>query len=224
MTTEGTRLTVLVASRELLRAWSEHAARAKAVVAVDDADLPGVIETVRLRRPDEVVLEEALANSPRGGTLMTTLRLQHRVRGMTIRLLSPERVSALTSSHPGHTNPHIWLTAFAHPLPPRPRQRAGRIPLGGGEQALIDGDPARLLDLSPLGAQVWSERVLRPNQQVRIVLFPADGRCAVTATIVWSVFEPSPEPCYRAGVSFAQPVPTDVQTYVAQCGARQRSA
>ena len=220
----GRTCTLLIASEELLQAWSEHAARARAVIAVCDSDLAHVVEAIHTRRPDEVVLEQALAASPRGAPLMTVLRDQHRLRGLMVRLLSPERVSALRSSHPGASNPRIWLTAFARPLPPRAVQRAPRILLNADGAALLDGHSATLVDVSALGAQVQSEHVLRPNQQVRVVLRSNTGPLTVTANIVWSAFELAPAARYRAGIAFAEPVPHEINNFIAECSARWTGA
>ena len=213
-------VTLLIASPALLRVWSEHAAQANTIIGIADMDLSHAIDAVHVKRPNEVVLEEALAGSPRGGPLMCALREEHRVRGLMIRLLSPERVAALTSSHPGRTSPHTWLTALAYPLPPRPRQRAPRVRVNGDDEVLIDWHPANLLDISPLGAQVVSDRILRPHQQVRVVLASGDGTTAVTATIMWSVFGLAPVPRYRAGLAFSEPVSRALQNFVAECSAR----
>ena len=207
--------TLLVASKELLLAWSERASHPNTVVAIGDTDLTHVIEMIHAKHPAEVVLEETLAVSPRGAPLMTALRQEQRRHGLTIRLLSPERVTALVSSHPGYADPQIWLTAFAHPLPPRPRQRAARVPLNVKDAALVDGHAATLVDLSPLGAQVQSDHILRPHQQVRVVLASHTHPVVVTATIVWSALELTPAPRYRAGLAFSAPVPRDIGFFLA---------
>jgi hypothetical protein len=214
----GAGVTLLIASPALLRVWSEHAARANTIVGIADSDLSHVIDVVRVRRPPEVVLEETLAGSPRGGPLMCALREQHRVRGLTIRVLSPARVAELSSSHPGHTSAHIWLTAFAHPLPARPRQRAPRVRLNGHDEILIDRQPARLLDISSIGAQVASQRALLPHQHVRVVLAASNEPAAVAARIVWSAFELAPVPEYRAGLAFSASVPYAVQKFAVAGG------
>ena len=207
--------TLLIASERLLGVWSQHAARAEAVVAVGDSDRSYVLEMIRAKQPREVVLEHTLAVSPRGAPLMTALREERRLRNVTIRLLSPERVAALASSHPGYSDPQIWLTAFAHPLPPRPAQRARRVPVRGDGEVLIDGHPATAIDLSPLGAQVRSPQALRPNSHVRITLSAVQRPVALTAKVVWSVFELGPAPSYRAGLAFEEPLPRRLHQDVA---------
>jgi hypothetical protein len=207
--------TLLIASERLLGVWSQHAARAEAVVAVGDSDRSYVLEVIRAKQPREVVLEHTLADSPRGAPLMTALREERRLRNVTIRLLSPERVAALASSHPGYSDPQIWLTAFAHPLPPRPAQRARRLPVSGKGEVLIDGHAATAIDLSPLGAQVRSAQALRPNSYIRITLGAPQRSVALTAKVVWSVFELAPAPSYRAGLAFEDPMPRRLHSELA---------
>jgi hypothetical protein len=198
----ATKRLCLIASERLLATWSEHATRAAEVVAISDADLSYAIDVIRAMHPPEIVLEETLAVSARGAPLMSEMRQACRVENAMIWLLSPSRVAALTSSHPGSSSPRIWLTAVAHPLPRRPPQRARRIPVTQHGEVLIDGHAATAIDLSPFGAQVRSARAMRPNARVRFT-FCVDGATALTARIVWSVFELTPSPTYRAGLEFS---------------------
>jgi hypothetical protein len=70
-------------------------------------------------------------------------------------------------------------------------------------EALVNGVAARIVNLSPLGAQVLSPRVLKPGERV-LVRLPSAPR--VRATVVWSAYElpgAGREPCYRAGLEFS---------------------
>jgi hypothetical protein len=69
---------------------------------------------------------------------------------------------------------------------------------------LLDGNAARLVDLSEVGAQVVSSTVLKPNQRVRVALNDDHGALRFNAAIAWASFEipPAHGPQYRAGVSF----------------------
>ncbi len=69
---------------------------------------------------------------------------------------------------------------------------------------LLDGNAARLVDLSEVGAQVISPTVLKPNQRVRAVLTDDHGALRFNAAVAWAFFEiPSQRgPQYRAGVNF----------------------
>ena len=78
-----------------------------------------------------------------------------------------------------------------------------------GVLVTVDGNPAELIDLSIVGAQVISKIVLRPNQRVRVQLLDgkAEGRSVVrcSALVVWASFEmpPGQTPRYRAGLKLS---------------------
>ena len=58
------------------------------------------------------------------------------------------------------------------------RAPAGRrYKIISGIEVLIDGNPALLVDLSTVGAQVVSATLLKPNQRVRLSFIEAGVRC-----------------------------------------------
>jgi hypothetical protein len=68
-------------------------------------------------------------------------------------------------------------------------------------QAIIDGNPARVIDISMVGAQVVSVTALRPNQRIRMSL-QGDG-LRFNAAVAWATYEmPVEGPRYRAGIQF----------------------
>ena len=73
-------------------------------------------------------------------------------------------------------------------------------------EAVVDGKPTNLVDVSVLGAQVLSNPMLRPQQKIKVALSDVEETILrFTAHVAWSVFEkPRPEkaPHYRAGMEF----------------------
>ena len=70
-------------------------------------------------------------------------------------------------------------------------------------QAVIDGNPALVIDLSMIGAQVLSSTALRPNQRIRMTLAGEQGGLKFNAAVAWATFElPAEGPRYRAGIQF----------------------
>jgi hypothetical protein len=71
----------------------------------------------------------------------------------------------------------------------------------------VNGDSARLLDISISGCQLLSPTALKPNQMVKVLL-PTGGAPVVCAgKVVWTRLEPmaAGQPLgYRAGVRFAK--------------------
>ena len=92
---------------------------------------------------------------------------------------------------------------------PKPAQqgirRAARVRIAEGIEVLVDGDPAVLVDLSMLGAQVLAPFALKPNQRVRVSFADARGVVRCLGSVAWASFEmPKNLPTrYRAGIEFA---------------------
>ncbi len=101
-------------------------------------------------------------------------------------------------------------TAVAVEAKPKPAldqkgtRRAPRIRVKDGVEVAVDGNPAALIDLSAVGAQVVSPTVLKPNQRVRVIM--GDGKAPIrcNGSIAWAAFEmPKGQPTrYRAGIDF----------------------
>ena len=85
-------------------------------------------------------------------------------------------------------------------------RRAPRFRVRTGVELQLDGNPAAVIDLSTVGAQVISPTVLRPNQKVRINLPNDDFMLRFRGAIAWAKFElpkpPDKAPQYRAGIEF----------------------
>ena len=203
----GHPCTVLIGSEPLVAAWNARAGRSSQVIPLVHTDVSHALETIGSKRPEVVVIEQAVATTGPGSTLMARLHTERFLRGIDVRLLAPDRANDLMSSEPGDVHPQVWLTVLAEPLPARPMRRAERIKTGENEGALVDGTPVRLLDLSASGAQVYSTIVLRPQQRVKLVLSPERGSIKTTGVVAWSTFEMAPTPRYRAGIAFAAAIP-----------------
>jgi len=200
--------TLLIGSEPLLAAWNARAKSVETVIPIAHTDLSQALEMIGSKRPDVVVIEQAVAASGSGSALMARLHNERYERGIEIRLLPAERAADLMSSEPGDVHPQVWLSVLAEPLPARPQRRATRMRAREDEQAFIDGAPVTLLDLSASGAQVRSSIVLRPKQRVRLMLPPERGSVKTLAVVAWSTFEIGPTPHYRAGIAFTSAIPS----------------
>jgi hypothetical protein len=102
-------------------------------------------------------------------------------------------------THPGH----LALRAASQPLNRTPGRRAQRLQMPPDAAALVNGVSVKLVNVSPLGAQVLSSAILRPGERVSARL---PGNPRLRGTVVWCAFEMMPEtgkPAYRAGLSFS---------------------
>jgi hypothetical protein len=203
--------TVFIGSEPLLAAWSACAGQTTEVIPVALTDgLAAIIEMIGSAQPEVVVIEQAVAASTPGATLMDRLHNERYLRGIEVRLLTPDRAADVLTSGPGELHPQTWLNVLAQALPPRPERRAERVRVTADERALIDGQPVTLIDLSAVGAQVRSNAVLKPRQRIRLVLPPERGSLKAVAVVAWSTFEIGPTPTYRAGVAFTRAIPEPI--------------
>jgi PilZ domain-containing protein len=202
--------TVFIGSENLLAAWNACGGQTSDVISVSLTDPTFAIDLIGEAQPDVVVIEQAVAVDAPGSDLMDRLHNERYLRGTEVRLLPPDRAADLISLGPGELDPREWLNGLAQALPRRPERRAPRVRAQANEQALIDGEPATLIDLSAVGAQVRSQVVLKPRQRIRLVLPPERGSVKAVAVVAWSTFEIGPTPTYRAGMAFTRAIPDPV--------------
>jgi hypothetical protein len=82
-------------------------------------------------------------------------------------------------------------------------------------EVLIDGNPATLVNISVVGAQVTSPLALRPNQRVRMSLEEAERPVRFNGVVAWASFEmPKEGPRYRAGINFYDASPEMVARFI----------
>ena len=119
------RRTVFIGSEPLLAAWNACGGQESQVIAVPLTDFAFAIDLIGEAQPEVVVIEQAVAATGAGSTLMDRLHSERYLRGTEVRLLTPDRAAELMASGPGDTHPQTWLSDLAHALPPRPERRAG---------------------------------------------------------------------------------------------------
>ncbi len=108
------------------------------------------------------------------------------------------------------------LAPPARPLDWHGTRRAPRHRIRDGVEIQLDGNPARVVDLSQVGAQVMSSTILRPNQKVRVSIPNDDFVMRFRGSVAWAKFElpdPSEPPRYRAGVEFTDADADAVEAY-----------
>ena len=206
--------TVVIAPPDLLPRLMERLRSQDSgeLTSCPDTDIPGAIDRVLAIKPDRVALERLFAATSRGAALLSRLKADPALAHAEFRIVSHDsdywRVSP---RRPGPTDamppaaPHA-VTSDAPPLDQHGTRRAARLAIQDGVEVLVDGSPARLVDLSAVGGQVLSSAVLKPNQRVRVSM--VDGRVTLRcqATIIWARFELGRGdlgPRYRAGLEFS---------------------
>jgi hypothetical protein len=215
--------TVVIAPPDLLpRLVGRLTPQGGEIVALPDTDIPAAIERAVALAPDRVSLERLFAATSRGAALLARLKADPALAHTEFRIVSHDsdywRVSPRRSA-PGDAVPQVAPpppVAVPAPLDQHGTRRAARMAISEGVEVLVDGSPARLVDLSAIGGQVLSVTVLRPNQRVRVSM--VDGRVTLRcqATVVWARFELGRGelgPRYRAGLEFAGTDADDIAEY-----------
>ena len=199
--------TVLIARRRAAaRAQGAHATSAGELLAFTDADALRALGDHPTRRPARGRARAAV----RGDAARRGADQPHQGRPGAGRVRDPHHL-ARQRSHRGVSAPPAGgaePTVVAEAAAPSRRRsisaaRAARRASGWRARSapLLDGNPATLIDLSTIGAQVVSSMVLKPNQRVRWRSATITARLRFNAAVAWASFEipPNSGPRYRAG-------------------------
>jgi hypothetical protein len=174
------------------------------VAAFPDAEVLRALETISVRRPARVVLDQAFASTSRGAALVNRLRADPALSRVVLEVVAAgasatiAAVPVVTATQPA--------AAPAQSLDTRGTRRAPRTTIRDAMDIVVDGAAVRLVNLSVLGAQVLSSGVLKPNQKVRVSLVDESGSIRMAAVIAWARYElpqtGRPTAQYRAGLDF----------------------
>jgi hypothetical protein len=222
--------TVLIAAPEHLPALKEHAFADAS--AFSDADALKALEAITREKPKVIALEKLFAATSRGAALIKRIKADPSLTGCEIRIvahdgkpLTPKKgkkdavpAAAAPAAAPApveETAPAPAAAAPPAPLDQRGTRRAPRFAMAKGIEVTIDGNPAALINLSVVGAQVVSPTILKPNQRVRMTLPDPEGPIRVMAGVAWAAFEmPKSGPVYRAGIEFYDAEAGNVERFI----------
>jgi hypothetical protein len=197
------------------------------ILTFADTEPIQALQTIMEQRPALVVLERLFAATPRGAALINRIKSDPDLAHAEVRVMShtgdytrqvvkPSKVAG-TPAGPAAavtataTAPQASAAPVATEDAPKAldwhgTRRAPRFRVRAGVELQLDGNPASVIDLSTVGAQVISPTVLRPNQKVRITIPVDDLMMRFRGAIAWAKFElpkaPVKAPQYRAGVEF----------------------
>jgi len=221
--------TVLIAAPEHLPALKEHGGFADAL-AFSDADALKALEAITREKPRVIALEKMFAATSRGAALIKRIKADPSLIGCEIKIVAndgkpltakkakkdaPAAAAAAPAPVEEEPAPPVTNSAPAAPLDQRGTRRAPRFVVAKGIEVMIDGNPAALINLSVVGAQVVSPTILKPNQRVRMTLQDRGGPIRVMAGVAWAAFEmPKSGPVYRAGIEFYDAEAGNVERFI----------
>jgi hypothetical protein len=206
--------TVLIASPEHLAVLKERPDMTGAQAFADSEALKA-LDVITRQRPSVVALERLFAATSRGAAFINRIKADPALASCEIRIVAHDsEYSRVSPRRPGDNAAAATPTAATPaavvepppvpaPLDQRGTRRAPRIRVVANVEVLADGNPATLIELSLVGAQIVSASPLRPNQRLRMSLPDASRPIRFSAGVVWAAFEmPKTGPQYRAGIEF----------------------
>ena len=231
---------LVIAAHNLMPALRERVDVAGDVITFPDSEPIQALQTIMEQRPGLVVLERLFAATPRGAALINRIKSDPQLAHVEVRVMShtgdySRQVVKPSASSPapagaqpsGGTATAVEAAGAPVATAEAPRaldwhgtRRAPRFRVRTGLELQLDGNPASIIDLSTVGAQVISPTVLRPNQTVRINLPNDEFTLRFRGAIAWAKFElpkpPVTAPQYRAGVEFVDGDAKVIDTIIAK--------
>ena len=197
---------VLIGPSDTLPSLQERLDPGADIQTFTDSEALEALDHIIRTKPVVVAMQDDFADSSRGQALINRIKDDATLSDVEVRVMaknaSQNRVAVKRGTHGGPTT--AVAVEEAKPLDQKGTRRAPRIRIKDGVEVAVDGNPAALVDLSQVGAQVVSATVLKPNQRVRITM--GDGKSAVkcAGSIAWAAFEmPKGMPTrYRAGIDW----------------------
>jgi hypothetical protein len=194
---------VIVGPMEALPALRERLDSGAELHVFTDDDALEALDHVIRHKPRIVAIERLFAASKRGAAFINRIKADPSLADCELRIVALEVAKEPLEIVP----PTIGTSEPPVPLDRHGTRRARRVTMADGVEVLVDGSPAMLVDLSVLGGQVVSTKVLKPNQRVRVTLSDARGIIRCAGAVMWASFEmpKGVSPRYRAGIEFKNP-------------------
>ena len=178
---------------------------AAAVHTFTDSEALEALDHIISTKPSMVAMQEEFSATSRGTALINRIKADPSLAGCEVRVLARDNEMSRVAVKRGQAGgAAVAVDEPAPALDQRGTRRAARIRSREGVEVAIDGNPAVLIDLSMVGAQVVSPTVLKPNQRIRVTM--GDGKAAIrcSGAVAWAAFEmPKGLPTrYRAGLDW----------------------
>lgn len=209
---------VLIGPSEALPALRERVDSGAELHTFTDQEALEALDHIIRTKPRIVALDNDFSASSRGTALINRIKDDPGLGDCEIRVVAHEgainRVAARRSSS-SIAAAMVVVEEPQKPLDQRGTRRAPRVRIRENVEVLVDGNAAALVDLSAVGAQVLSPKMLKPNQRIRLTL--PEGKTAIrcTGSIAWASFEmpKGQTPRYRAGIELSGTDPIAINGY-----------
>jgi CheY-like chemotaxis protein len=215
---------VLIAPSQHIDGLKERAKVNGELLAFEDTHTLQALQAIAQHRPALVVLERLFAATPRGAALINRIKQDPQLAHTEIRVIAHDSNHTRTVFRGEAAGPAARPAAVVEAPDYRGTRRAKRFRLKNGVELLVDGNPASVIEMSAMGAQVVLSQQLRPYQRVRVVVGQDQDVYRCTAAIAWSRYELPRGKAgghYRVGLEFNDP---DTDRLEAFCRRHEQSS
>lgn len=199
---------VLIGPADSLPGLKERLDPKAEVQEFTDSEALEALDYIIRTKPGIIAMQDEFSDTSRGTALINRIKDDPSLSACEVRVLAPDATPSRVTAKRGSGGPAVAVDEKKPALDVKGTRRAPRIRIKDGVEVAVDGNPAALVDLSTVGAQVVSPTVLKPNQRVRILM--GDGKAAIkcNGAVAWAAFEmPKGMPTrYRAGIDFGTTV------------------
>jgi len=194
---------VLIGPADSLPALRKGLDSAAAVDTFPETDALEALDHIVRTKPAVVAMQEEFSATSRGQALINRIKDDPGLRA-EVRIMTRDVTHNRVAVKRGAGTAAVAVDDRKPALDQRGTRRASRTRIKDGTEIAVDGNPAALVDISPVGAQVVSATVLKPNQRVRLQMGDAKHPVRCSGAVAWASFEmPKGEPTrYRAGIDF----------------------
>jgi len=197
---------VLIGPADALPSLQERLDPSAEIQTFTESEALEALDHIMRTKPALVAMHDEFSDTSRGQALINRIKDDPTLSDCEVRVMAADAKQNRVAVKRGTAGSAAAAVAVDEPkaLDSKGTRRAPRIRIKDGVEVAVDGNPAALVDLSTVGAQVVSATVLKPNQRVRVSM--GDGKSAVkcAGSIAWAAFEmPKGMPTrYRAGIDW----------------------
>jgi hypothetical protein len=210
---------VLIGPSESLPALRERVDSGAELHTFTDQEALEALDHIIRTKPRIVALDNDFSATSRGTALINRIKDDPSLVDCEVRVVAHDSTMSRIAVRRGSGTTAVAAVAMveepAKALDQRGTRRAPRVRIRENVEVLVDGNAATLVDLSAVGAQVLSAKMLKPNQRVRVTL--PEGKTAIrcSGSIAWASFEmpKGQTPRYRAGIELTGADPIAIGGY-----------
>jgi hypothetical protein len=207
---------VLIGPADSIPALRERLDSGAEMHTFTDAEALEALDHIIRNKPRIVALDHEFSSSSRGMALITRIKDDPSLSSCEVRVIAHDSALSRVAVRRSPSGPSAAV-AIDEPkaLDQRGTRRALRVRMREGVEVMVDGSAAIVIDLSKVGVQVLSPKMLKPNQRVRLAFTDTKGSVRAQGSIAWASFEmPKGQPTrYRAGIDFTATDPEAISGF-----------